>query len=122
MNLVRFEKTQLHHAFEAVRREAERYGVAVAGSEIVGLVPQAALDRGAEYFLRLENFSPELVLENRIAAALAVKRDAGTNDDKATSGDVASVVASGEGFASAITDEAVQASSVAAATRRRLPA
>lgn len=73
MNLVRFERTTLHHAFEAVKREAARWGVSVAGSEIVGLVPQAALDRAADYFLRVENFSPELVLENRIAAALARK-------------------------------------------------
>jgi glutamate formiminotransferase len=78
MNLVRFERTQLHHVFEAVKREAERWGVSVAGSEIVGLIPQAALDRSAEYFLRIENFSPEVVLENRIAAALASKRDAAT--------------------------------------------
>lgn len=76
MNLVRFEKTELQHAFEAVRREAERYGVRVAGSEIVGLIPQAALDRSAEYFLQIENFSPDLVLENRIASALAKRREA----------------------------------------------
>lgn len=76
MNLVRFEKTELHHAFEAVRREAERYGVRVAGSEIVGLIPQAALDRSAEYFLRIENFSPDLILENRIATALAKRKQA----------------------------------------------
>jgi len=75
MNLVRFEKTELHHAFEAVRREAARYGVRVAGSEIVGLIPQAALDRSADYFLQLENFSPDLILENRIAAALAKRRE-----------------------------------------------
>jgi glutamate formiminotransferase/formiminotetrahydrofolate cyclodeaminase len=74
MNLVRFEKTELHHAFEAVRREAERYGVRVAGSEIVGLIPQAALDRSADYFLQIENFSPDLILENRIASALARRR------------------------------------------------
>jgi len=74
MNLVRYERTQLHHAFEAVRREAARWGVAVAGSEIVGLVPQAALDRSAEYFLRIENFSPDIVLENRIASALERRR------------------------------------------------
>lgn len=74
MNLVRFEKTELHHAFEAVKREAERYGVRVAGSEIVGLIPQAALDRSADYFLQIENFSPDLILENRIASALARRR------------------------------------------------
>jgi glutamate formiminotransferase/formiminotetrahydrofolate cyclodeaminase len=69
MNLVDYEKTRLHQAFEAVRREAARYGVSVVGSEIVGLVPQAALDRSAEYFLQIENFAPGLVLENRIAEA-----------------------------------------------------
>ncbi|MDT5122090.1 MAG: glutamate formiminotransferase / formiminotetrahydrofolate cyclodeaminase [Acidobacteriota bacterium] len=70
MNLVDYEKTQLHQAFEAVRREAERYGVSVVGSEIVGLVPQAALDRAAEYFLQIENFAPGIVLENRIEASM----------------------------------------------------
>ena len=76
MNLVDYEKTSLHHAFEAVRREAERYGIAVMGSEIVGLVPQAALDRAAEYFLQIENFAPGLVLENRIEAAFTGKGEA----------------------------------------------
>lgn len=75
MNLIDYEKTQLHQAFEAVRREAERYGVSVVGSEIVGLVPQAALDRSAEYFLQLENFASGLVLENRVKAAFAGKNE-----------------------------------------------
>ncbi|MCA1566859.1 MAG: glutamate formimidoyltransferase [Acidobacteria bacterium] len=92
LNLVRFQKTELHHAFEAVRREAERYGVRVAGSEIVGLVPQAALDRSAEYFLRIENFSPDLVLENRIASALAKRRElVAAQGTDAASGDVRGV-------------------------------
>ncbi|HYY55906.1 MAG TPA: glutamate formimidoyltransferase [Pyrinomonadaceae bacterium] len=90
MNLVDIEKTQLHHAFEAVRREAERYGVRVAGSEIVGLIPQAALDRAADYFLRIENFAHGLVLENRIEAAFAGKGETETVKDFAES------VASGE--------------------------
>lgn len=81
MNLVDYEKTQLHQAFEMVRREALRYGVSVAGSEIVGLLPQAALDRSAEYFLQIENFTPGLVLENRIAAAFAGKGEAETVRD-----------------------------------------
>ncbi|HEY1404744.1 MAG TPA: glutamate formimidoyltransferase, partial [Pyrinomonadaceae bacterium] len=97
MNLVRFEKTELHHAFEAVRREAERYGARVVGSEIVGLIPQAALDRSAEYFLQIENFSPELVLENRIASALAKRREAVA---AAQTGDAASADVSGEAAAS----------------------
>ncbi|PYS93494.1 MAG: glutamate formimidoyltransferase [Acidobacteria bacterium] len=86
MNLVRFEQTALHHAFEAVRREAARWGVNVIGSEIVGLIPQAALDRSAEYFLQLENFTPELVLENRIAEAVSRRRKAESSRQKAEGG------------------------------------
>ena len=70
MNLTSYERTNLHQAFEAVRREAEASGVEVIASEVVGLVPQAALDRAAAHFLKLENYSPDLVLENRIAAAI----------------------------------------------------
>jgi glutamate formiminotransferase len=73
MNLTSYEQTNLHHAFAAVKVEAEKLGVEVLGSEVVGLVPQTALDRAAEHFLMLENYSPDLVLENRIAAALRRK-------------------------------------------------
>jgi formiminotetrahydrofolate cyclodeaminase len=83
-------KTQLHHAFEAVRREAARYGVQVAGSEIVGLIPQAALDRAASYYLQLENFAHGVVLENRIESAIRAKGEA-----KST-GEFAEDVASGK--------------------------
>lgn len=75
MNLTSYERTNLHHAFEAVRREAEALGVEVIASEVVGLVPQAALDRAAAHFLQLENYSPDIVLENRIAAALERKKE-----------------------------------------------
>lgn len=74
MNLVDYTRTPMHRAFEAVRREAERYGVAVAGSEIVGLAPQAAIDAAADYSLRLERFSPAQVLENRLASAMEEAR------------------------------------------------
>ncbi|HYW41561.1 MAG TPA: glutamate formimidoyltransferase [Bryobacteraceae bacterium] len=70
INLTDFEQTPMHLVFETVRREAERYGVPVVSSEIVGLIPKKALEMSAEYFLRYENFRPELVLENRIADAL----------------------------------------------------
>ncbi len=78
MNLTSYERTNIHQAFEAVRREAERLGVPVIASEIVGLVPQSALDRAAAHFLQLENYSPDLVLENRIAAALERKKGEAT--------------------------------------------
>ena len=71
MNLTDFEQTSMHLVFETVRREAERYGVTVAGSEIIGLIPKKSLEMSAEYFLRFENFKPELVLENRMADAMA---------------------------------------------------
>ncbi len=70
MNLTNFEKTPLYQVFELVRREADRWGVPVIGSEIVGLVPQAALVQTAEYFLRLENFQRDQVLENRLAECM----------------------------------------------------
>ena len=77
VNLTSYERTSIHQAFEAVRREAEALGISVIASEIVGLVPQAALDRAAAYYLQLENYSPDLVLENRIAAALERKKREG---------------------------------------------
>jgi glutamate formiminotransferase len=73
INLTDFEQTPMHLVFETVRREAERYGVSVVGSEIVGLIPKKAIELSAEYFLRYENFRPELVLENRIAEALTAR-------------------------------------------------
>jgi len=66
MNLTNFEKTPVSRVFETVRREAERYGVAVLESEIVGLVPAAALTDVAEHYLRLAGFSKNQVLENRL--------------------------------------------------------
>jgi glutamate formiminotransferase len=73
INLTDFEQTPMHLVFETVRREAKRYGVSVVGSEIVGLIPKKAIELSAEYFLRYENFRPELVLENRIAEALTAR-------------------------------------------------
>jgi glutamate formiminotransferase len=70
MNLTDFEQTPVHRVFEAVRSEAARYGVQIAGSEIVGLIPKKALEMTADFYLRCENFSPTLVLENRVADAL----------------------------------------------------
>jgi len=64
MNLVDYEQTTLARAFQAVSDEAARLGVEISGTEIVGLLPRAALDRSASYFPLLENFRETLVLEN----------------------------------------------------------
>ncbi len=86
MNLVNYESTPIFRAFDMVKREAERYGIAIAGTEIVGLVPQSALNASSEFYLQLENFSDDLVLENRLHAALAEsfpEIGAGLKDDAA---------------------------------------
>jgi glutamate formiminotransferase / 5-formyltetrahydrofolate cyclo-ligase len=66
INLTNHEKTPMHRVFDAVRREAERYGVRVLESEIIGLTPQAALVSAAEHYLQLARFSPDQVLEKRL--------------------------------------------------------
>lgn len=66
MNLIDYQSTGLAVAFAAVQRQAESLGVDIAGTEIVGLVPEAALDRNAAYFPLLENFTEDTILENRL--------------------------------------------------------
>jgi glutamate formiminotransferase / formiminotetrahydrofolate cyclodeaminase len=71
INMTDFEQTPLHRVFEMVKREAERYGVSIVGSEIVGLIPKRAIELTADFYLQLENFSPAQVFENKIAASLS---------------------------------------------------
>ncbi len=66
INMTNYEKTPLHRVFETVRSEAERHGVPVVGSEIVGLVPEAALLAAASHYLRLEADPGAQVLENKL--------------------------------------------------------
>jgi glutamate formiminotransferase len=66
INMTNFRKTPLHRVFECVKSEAERHGVAVVGSEIVGLTPADALFAAAEHYLRLEGFSAGQVLETQL--------------------------------------------------------
>lgn len=66
MNITDYTRTPLYLAFELVKLEAARYGVNVVGTEIIGLLPQKALLDCAEYYLRIENFSSDKVLENKL--------------------------------------------------------
>lgn len=66
MNLTDYSKTAVYRAHEMVRMEARRYGVEVVGSEVIGLVPMAALIDCAEYYLGIENFSMDQILESRM--------------------------------------------------------
>jgi glutamate formiminotransferase len=67
MNLVNYEKTAVYRAYEMVKMEAQRYGVPVVGTEVIGLTPMKALIDCAEYYLQIENFSVDQILEHRIA-------------------------------------------------------
>lgn len=66
INMTDYTRTALYRAMEMVRFEARRYGVTVVGSEIIGLVPMEALIDTAAYYLGLENFSMDQVLEARL--------------------------------------------------------
>ena len=68
INLTNYEKTPMFRVFEMVRREAARYGVSILESEIVGLVPSAALVSSAEFYLQLERFTANQILEHRLRA------------------------------------------------------
>jgi glutamate formiminotransferase / formiminotetrahydrofolate cyclodeaminase len=70
INLTDFEQTPMHRVYEMVKREAARYGVMPVGSEIVGLIPKKAIEMAADYFLQVENFSPEQIFENKLEGAL----------------------------------------------------
>lgn len=66
INMTNFKKTSLYSVFELVKIEARRYGVNVTGSEVVGMMPLAALVDTAEYYLGLEGFGMEQVLEYKL--------------------------------------------------------
>lgn len=72
MNMVNYEGTPLYRVFETIRFEAARWGVSVAGTELVGLTPAKALVDAAEYYLQIENFDyQKQVMENELLGALA---------------------------------------------------
>lgn len=66
MNMTDYTKTALYRSFELIKMEARRYGVNVVGSEVIGLVPMAALIDTAVYYMGINNFSMAQVLEARI--------------------------------------------------------
>jgi len=66
MNLTNYGKTAIYRAHEMVKMEARRYGVPVVGAEIVGLLPMQALIDCADYYLQLENFDSNQILEKRV--------------------------------------------------------
>ncbi|MDR1978489.1 MAG: glutamate formimidoyltransferase [Synergistaceae bacterium] len=66
INMTDYTATPLHRVFETVKSEAARYGVNVTGSEVIGLTPMQALVDAAAFYLRVEDFKREQVLEARL--------------------------------------------------------
>ncbi|WP_423225138.1 glutamate formimidoyltransferase [Candidatus Amarolinea aalborgensis] len=69
MNLTDFMQTPIHRAVEMIRSEAARYGCGIERTELVGMIPQQALLDAAQWYLQIDNFTPEMVLENRVTSA-----------------------------------------------------
>ena len=66
MNLTNYQQTPIVRVFDAVKQEAERLGVTILDSELIGLVPAAALTMETARHVQLEGFRPEQILENRL--------------------------------------------------------
>lgn len=66
MNMTNYRQTPLARVVELIRREAERYGVGIHHSELVGLIPQEALNDAATWYMQLDGFSTEQILEQRM--------------------------------------------------------
>ncbi len=67
MNLTDFTRTPMYRVLEAVKREAAHYGVTVTHTELVGLVPEAALVDAAQWYMQLDLFTPEQIIERKLA-------------------------------------------------------
>jgi glutamate formiminotransferase/formiminotetrahydrofolate cyclodeaminase len=70
MNLTNFHRTPMFRVVEMIRREAARYGVSITHSELVGMVPLEALTDSAVWYLQLDNYKSEEILENRVNEAI----------------------------------------------------
>ena len=70
INLTNYERTPIARVVESIRREAKRYGVGIHHSELVGLIPQAALVDAAQWYMQLDQFVPDQILETRLYSAM----------------------------------------------------
>jgi glutamate formiminotransferase len=73
MNMTNYKKSPLFRVFETIKREAERYGVPVVGTEIVGMVPMQAMLEVAQFYLQLDDFDMNRIIESKILEILANK-------------------------------------------------
>ncbi|BBJ28398.1 glutamate formimidoyltransferase [Athalassotoga saccharophila] len=66
MNMTNYKKSPLHRVFETIRIEAERYGVPIVGSEIIGMIPMDAIIQTYKFYLRIDDLSSDKVIENKL--------------------------------------------------------
>ena len=78
MNLTDFQTTSIATVFDTVSREAAAQGIGVLSSEIVGLVPRQALENTAIEYLKVENYHPQLVFENRLEQIMRQQNEPGS--------------------------------------------
>ena len=112
MNLTNFQSTPIARVVEMIRREALRYGVGVHHSELVGLIPQAALVDAAVWYLQLDQFEPDQILESKLTSSS--QGASPTDETRATSEEflddlAAGTAAPGGGAASAYSGAAAAA-------------
>src|SRR5207249_3308487 len=115
MNLTNYEETPVHVAYEAVKAEAAKHGVEVQSSEVIGLIPEAAVAQVAGHYLKLENFSMSQILEARMAQVMT--RDLSTTVGQFLEAVSAHNVAPGGGSVAALTGAAAMALGVMVAGR-----
>lgn len=71
MNMTNYKKSPLHRVFETIRSEAERYGVPIVGSEIIGMLPMDVMIQTCKFYLRVDDFSSDKVIENKLLDKLS---------------------------------------------------
>jgi len=73
MNLTDFEATPMKMVYDAIARQAVEWVTSIAASELIGLLPRAALESASAEYLKIEQFEPGMILENRLKSVLAIE-------------------------------------------------
>jgi glutamate formiminotransferase / formiminotetrahydrofolate cyclodeaminase len=102
MNLTNFRATPVARVVELIRREALRYGVGIHHTELVGLIPQDALVEASQWYLQLDQFDPEQILEKRLQAVEAQEKQVPAGTSAREEGFLAG--AGGAGFLAALAE------------------
>jgi len=66
INLLNYKKAPIYRVFEIVKMEAQRYGISVLESELVGLMPMRAALESLAYYIQLPELSEDSIVETKI--------------------------------------------------------